>query len=174
VSVESRLGEGSTFRLTLPAMRGASDDPLDGSGEIIDRLCGLRVLVVDDNMINRELARAILEPAGVEVSEAQGGREAVEIAQSLPFDVILMDLRMPDMDGRTAVRAIRSEPGPNQHMPILAFSADGMVDCSAAENAGFQGVVRKPISPADLLQALIRATIEDPMLDEGASYAAAS
>ena len=158
VSVESRVGQGSTFRLVLPAasatfgLPGASLAP-DATG-----LCGLRILVADDNAANRELTRAILEPAGVEVSEACNGEEAVAIARDLPFDVILMDLRMPRLDGRGALAAIRLDAGPNQHMPVVAFSAEGAMDAAECALQGFQGVVRKPTSRDALLTALIRVT----------------
>ena len=113
VSVTGRVGRRSTpANWSCRRAGGLRRTHSVGSGEGLDRLYGVRVLVVDDNAANRELARAIMEPAGVEVSEAQGGREAVEIAQSLPFDVILMDLRMPDLDGEAAVAAIAARPGP--------------------------------------------------------------
>ncbi len=179
VSVTSRVGRGSTFRLALPALRAFAKDAQGGFGVDLERLCGLRVLVADDNAVNRELARAILEPAGVEVSDAADGVETIEAAASAPFDAILMDLRMPRLDGHGALRAIRERPGPNQHMPILAFSADGQLDAAQAARAGFQGVVRKPTSPGDLLRALARAVDADlgdadPAFAEGPRYAAAS
>jgi PAS domain S-box-containing protein len=174
VSVTSRVGRGSTFRLVLPAMRTFAKDAEGGFGVDLETLCGVRVLVADDNAVNRELARAILEPAGVEVSEAVDGLETVEAAGRAPFDAILMDLRMPGLDGHQALAAIRNRPGPNQHMPILAFSADGMLDIVQAAGSGFQGVVRKPTSPGELLRALARAIDTDQALEEGAQYAAAS
>jgi PAS domain S-box-containing protein len=179
VSLESRLGVGSTFRLEIPALpaNAPAAAPTGDSGP--DRLFGLRVLVVDDNSVNRELARAILETAGVEVSQASGGQEAVDMAQRLPFDAILMDLRMPGLDGRGALAAIRRTPGPNQQMPILAFSADGQMDAAQARAAGFQGQVRKPTSPAEMLRALDRAVDPDlspdlSLEEVGPCHAAAS
>ena len=174
VSVTSRVGRGSTFRLTLPALPGVAEAPTGTRASDLERLYGLRVLVVDDNAVNREIARAVLESVGVEVSEVHDGREAVDVARRLPFDAILMDLRMPGLDGRAATAAIRREPGPNQHMPILAFSADGVMDLSAPQNACFQGVVLKPTSPPDLFKALLRAMDEEPVVAEGTLYAAAS
>jgi PAS domain S-box-containing protein len=174
VSVTSRVGRGSTFRLTLPALPGVADAATGTRASDLAELYGLRVLVVDDNAVNRELARAILESVGVEVSEVHDGREAVEIAQRLPLDAILMDLRMPGLDGRAATAAIRRLPGPNQHMPVLAFSADGIMDLSAPENLCFQGVVLKPTSPADLFRALLRVMDDGSAVDEGTPYAAAS
>jgi PAS domain S-box-containing protein len=156
ITVRSRPGRGSTFRLELPAQTAAVAPVGPAGAAAPDMLAGLRVLVVDDNANNRELARAILEIAGVDVSEACDGAEAVRIAQGRPFDLILMDLRMPVMDGRSALAAIRGAPGPNRDMPILAFSADGGGDLQ-----GFQGWVSKPILPATLLAAIADACGED-------------
>jgi PAS domain S-box-containing protein len=174
VSVTSRVGRGSTFRLTLPALRGVGDGSTGPTGVDLERLYGARVLVVDDNAANRELARAVLESVGAEVSEVADGREAVDVAGRLPFDAILMDLRMPGLDGRAATAAIRREPGPNRHMPILAFSADGSMDLTAPENADFQGVVRKPTTPTDLLRALSRAIDDEAALTERTPHVTAS
>ncbi len=174
VTVTSRVGRGSTFRLALPALRALAKDAEGRLGVDLETLCGLRVLVADDNVVNRELARAILELAGVEVSEAVDGLEAVEAAVRTPFDAILMDLRMPGLDGCQALAAIRGQPGPNQHMPVLAFSADGLLDAARAAGSGFQGVVRKPTSPGELLRAVARAIGADQALEDGARYAVAS
>jgi PAS domain S-box-containing protein len=174
VSVSSRLGRGSTFRLVLPALITHAGEAASLHGGGLDQLCGLRVLVADDNAANRELTRAVLEPAGLEVSEACDGLEAVEIASTLPFDVILMDLRMPGLDGRSAAAVIRRDPGPNQHMPILAFSADGMMSAEQAHAIGFQGMLHKPVAPREMLQALLNAVQDNHTLEEGSQYAAAS
>jgi len=171
VEAKSRVGRGSTFRLELPAQPGVADAATGTRASDLEALYGLRVLVVDDNAVNRELARAILESVGAEVSEVGDGTEAVDIAQRVPFDIILMDLRMPGLDGRSATAAIRREPGPNQHMPVLAFSADGIMDLAAPQNRCFQGVVLKPTSPADLFRALLRALADDPASAEGTIHA---
>ena len=172
ITVRSRPGRGSTFRLELPAQTSATASLTAAESAGPDVLAGLRVLVVDDNANNRELARAVLEPAGVEVSEAGDGAEAVRKAQELPFDVILMDLRMPVMDGRSALAAIRGEPGPNRDMPVLAFSADGGGDERDLE--GFQGWVAKPILASALLAAISGAVSEDLAFFSESSDAAAA
>lgn len=173
ISVKSRIGQGSTFRLELPAAEasepagcgvGLADDPL--------ALDGVRVLVADDNAANRELARAILQPAGVEVTEACGGLEAVELAQRLPVDLILMDLQMPGLDGYGAARAIRREPGPNRDMPILAFSSDTVVLERSAGASLFDGRVEKPLTALRLLDAVRRAVFDIGVEEEGQSRAA--
>jgi PAS domain S-box-containing protein len=171
ITVGGRLGHGSTFSLKLPAA------PTEAApGTAVDcpeheALAGLRVLVVDDNPNNRELARSVLEGAGVEVSEAYDGADAVRFAVSLPFDLILLDLRMPGMDGRAALAEIRQRPGPNQDIPILAFSADGG---GADGLCGFQGQVSKPIQPQVMLAAIGQAVGDDrDLLMEHADAAAA-
>jgi CheY-like chemotaxis protein len=127
-----------------------------------DAFLGLRVLVVDDNDSNRELARAILSQFGVEVTEAANGLEAIDLTQRAPFDVILMDMRMPGLDGRATLTAIRECPGPNRDMPILAFSADNIGDAPDMIRLDeFQGRVIKPIEPLALLAAIARAIGDD-------------
>jgi CheY-like chemotaxis protein len=160
ITLTSRVGRGSTFRVELPAPV-AEEAPVGEAGEAAPgSLDWARILVVDDNAINRELARAILEPLGVEVSEACDGAEAIEAA-GLPVDLILMDLRMPALNGRSAAEEIRRTPGPNQDIPILAFSADSEIADDPAGLGPFDGQVRKPVEPAALIGALI-AALSDP------------
>ena len=92
------------------------------------------MLIADDHAANRELVRAILTPFGCSVTEAENGLEAVAAAQAAPYDIILMDLRMPGLDGASAVRAIRQGQGLNAAIPILAFSAGA--DAASASDAG--------------------------------------
>ena len=153
IGVVSRPGEGSVFHVSVrapiveaPPMRGDAPD----KAMALD----LRILVADDNAANRELARVLLEALGAEVTEAASGADALAAAGALPFDVILMDLRMPDMEGGVAARRIRDEPGPNQTVPILAFTADVRTPALTAQSGPFDGVVRKPIESRELLQAL--------------------
>lgn len=87
------------------------------------------------------------------MTEAVNGAEVVALAAEAPFDVILVDLNMPVLDGRDALRRIRTEPGPNQHATIFAFTADRAetVTCGAG---GFDGVIEKPIVAANMLTSL--------------------
>ena len=152
IGVSSRPGEGSVFRVGVKAptveapqmLREAPDDAI---------ALGLRILVADDNASNRELARALLEAMGAEVTDVATAAAALEAAGALPFDAILMDVRMPDMDGDAVARRIREGNGPNQTIPILAFTAD--VQTPAPGAGPFDGVVRKPIAPRDLMEALV-------------------
>jgi PAS domain S-box-containing protein len=160
IGLRSQPGEGSTFFFALPAPPAApvAETPrIETAGATPVDLDGLRVLVVDDNAVNRELARAILTPLGAEVTEAGDGVEAVEAALSLPFDVILMDIRMPRQDGPSAARRIRQAAGPNQDIPILGFSADISLDTAGVADFAFDGLVGKPLDPLALIQAVVAA-----------------
>jgi len=163
IGVESRAGEGSRFWFRIPAPISASAAVAEtGDGPVRPQFDGVRVLVVDDHPTNRELARLFLAAVGAEVTEACDGEEAVELADSWPFDVILMDLRMPRLDGMAALRRIRSGPGPNDATPILAFTADATAELAGSlTSEGFDDVVAKPLEPNALLAAIARATAID-------------
>jgi PAS domain S-box-containing protein len=169
IGVTSTPGEGATFYVVLPAP--AVETPQDLAGDDAPlSIEGVRVFLADDNATNRELARRILEAAGAEVQEAADGAEAVERLALLPVDVVLMDLRMPRLDGRGALARLRAEPGPNQRAPVLAFTADADL-AGEGDLAGFDGLVRKPIQPLELYGA-IAAAAQWPLEDEEVSYAA--
>ena len=112
----------------------------------------LRILVVDDLVVNRKLLSAILASSGQSVTEAANGPEAIEAAASGPFDLILMDLHMPRMDGAAATRAIRAGAAANRATPILALTADTRPEqVAVCAEAGMDGYLTKPISLPELL-----------------------
>ena len=176
IGVASKAGAGSAFhfRIDAPVTAPSAAEPEEttaGSG-----LQGVRALIVDDNPMNRELARAVLAPFGVEISEAADGLAAVAAAAHR-FDVILMDIRMPLMDGPTALAKIRAGDGPNRDAPILAFTADAQV-AGLGEPGGFDGLVRKPIVALALAQAISEAVCREAqareeIADSGPAKAAA-
>ncbi len=132
---------------------------------------GVRVLVVDDNAANRELAHLFLEGVGAEVSDAADGEAAARMASELPYDVVLMDIRMPVLDGPGALARIRATAGPNDTTPILAFTADADANSRARFTAlGFDGLVEKPVTPQALISAVATATAFAEQLD--AAYVA--
>ncbi len=158
IGVDSAHGEGSVFRLTLPAP--AADIPAgvnDDNRAEIPSIDGTRVFVVDDNPINRELARKVLEAAGCEVTEAGCGTEALERLGLLPVDIVLMDLRMPGLNGHKTLARLRKAGGPNQDIPVMAFTADADF-AGDGELDAFTGVVRKPIAPLEMYATIARAT----------------
>jgi PAS domain S-box-containing protein len=160
IGIESEPGKGSSFWFRIPAQKLGI--PASGFGHKPVKhlsLAGVRTLVVDDNSLNRELARLFLLGAGAEVREACDGEEAVELASQWPFDVILMDMRMPKLDGLGALQRIRAEGGPNDATPILAFTAgaDALI-ATGSGDIGFQALVEKPFTATTILAAVAKAT----------------
>ncbi|MBE7218298.1 MAG: response regulator [Caulobacteraceae bacterium] len=164
LSARNNPGRGAAFTLDLllaqasvaPVLREAAPAPADS--QRLPR--SAHVLVVDDNATNRMVAQTLCRIFGATSETAGDGLEAVELARSGAFDLILMDIRMPRMDGVEATRAIRALPAPVSATPILALTAN--VDPGAAEAylaAGMQAVVEKPIQ-SDRLYAAMRDALE--------------
>jgi CheY-like chemotaxis protein len=159
IGVDSRLGEGSCFWFELSFRPGAADGaPAAEADPAQLRPCPpTRILLAEDNLINQGIARAFLEAAGHSVSIVADGHEAVNAVRNGSFDVVLMDIQMPQMDGLEATRAIRGLSGPVARIPIIALSASAMSDdIEACRAVGMDDHVAKPIMPADLNAALIR------------------
>ncbi|MDR3507055.1 MAG: ATP-binding protein [Caulobacteraceae bacterium] len=156
-------GLGATFTLTLPLTDAepAPDAPPkaeDEAGE--DAGPGMRILVADDNPTNRKVAELILAAAGAQVHCVEDGVEAVEAYQSKTYDVILMDLQMPRMDGLTAIRTIREqeEAAHAARTPIVVLSANVMAEHrNASAAAGADDHIGKPFRAEDLIDAVSRA-----------------
>jgi PAS domain S-box-containing protein len=164
IGVLSQAGVGSCFWFTLPAGQVDSveivptAETVESAEAMATAFPAVRVLVVDDHGANRELVRLFLSAVGAQVMEAADGLEACATARDLPFDLILMDLRMPRMDGRTACARIRAAGGPNAETPILAFTADAeREDVDALRAEGFSGLVGKPIDATGLVTAMAEA-----------------
>ena len=154
LTYEPRPAGGSAFRVNLELPR--AETPAAAAEELAEAERAPRVLVVDDHPTNREVARLILASYGCEVAEADDGASAVAAAAAAPYDAILMDVRMPGMDGLEATRAIRASGGPCADVPILAVTADVMRDdVERCRAAGMNGHVPKPINPARLMTALM-------------------
>ncbi len=117
-----------------------------------------RVLLVDDIAMNRDVVGAFLRSAGHEVWLAENGEDGIRLAAEHSFDVILMDVRMPEMDGLEAARRIRALPAPNGQIPILALTAGVLPDeIAECEMAGMDGLVAKPVEYTKLMQAIADA-----------------
>lgn len=167
IDVDSRLGEGSTFILHLPFDRAADvveevrpvEDVAAPAEDPVRPPC---VLVVDDHPVNREVARILLEAFGCEVVEVCDGQEALDAVESRRFDLVLMDVRMPRMDGLEATRRIRTLPGKGAALSIVAMTADAMPeDVSRCLAAGMNAHMAKPINQAGLLAMVNRAITGD-------------
>ena len=170
IGVESLKDEGSLFWLRLPlpvaepdlaaVHNGQTDAEPAKSNLLADQVAvphgpPLDVLLVEDNAINRFLMHRFLESAGHRVTEAHDGIEAIACANQRPFDVILMDVSMPLLDGVSATRAIRLGKGPNAEARILALTAHALPQEQAQFRAvGMETALTKPVIRDDLLNAL--------------------
>ncbi len=159
--VVSEMGRGSEFWFTAELQRGQSEiAPVQPSRAIVeDELrqvgAGARVLIVEDNPVNQEVARLMLELAGLEVDVADNGAEAVERAAAARYDLVLMDMQMPVMDGLQATQRIRALPKSGQ-MPILAMTANAFAeDRAACLAAGMDDHVTKPVNPDELYATVL-------------------
>jgi PAS domain S-box-containing protein len=164
VGVDSRPGEGSRFWFEIDAP-AAEISVEDGRETRVD-LAGARVLIVDDSAANREIARLILQSAGAQTTEADDGLSGASAADAAPFDAVLMDLRMPGMNGRDALLAIRRPGALNEATPVAAFSADAATSRDALFRAGFDDVVGKPLDPETLLAVVARMIAGEPLAGE--------
>ena len=148
IGMESEIGFGSLFWFTLPCrvpMEDGFPDAINASPGSVELIQGSpKVLVVEDYLPNRVIARSHLESVGCQVSEALNGREAVELAEERFFDLILMDVQMPEMDGLEATALIRQ--GPNRETPIVGLTANAFPDdLRQYRQAGMNGVLTKPL-----------------------------
>jgi len=147
IVVQSKYGEGSNFRIYLEQEIVSMEIPEDKSEEIeIDYSLhtGKRILVVDDSKINLKVATQILKPYNFNIVTAESGFEAIDLAQSQTFDLILMDIMMPKMNGVETLRRLKEISGFD--VPVVALTADAIEGTDEKYiNAGFNDYLSKPI-----------------------------
>ncbi|MFM7415927.1 MAG: ATP-binding protein, partial [Alphaproteobacteria bacterium] len=159
IGCQSNSGAGSTFWIEIPLVMAempevAPEVPGQNSSPPVAQN-RLRILVVDDVKANRDVAGALLVSLGHDIAFASGGAEALEKLPTEVFDLVLMDLQMPQMDGFDAARAIRAMPDPLGKVPIFALTASVMPDqIAAAQAAGMNGHIGKPLTREALATAL--------------------
>ncbi len=164
IGVHSEPGQGSTFWFEVPLQRGHG--PMPDVGQILPRMGaddrlrqqhrGARVLLAEDNEINIEVVQEMLHAVGLDVVVAENGRAAVARAMQGPFDLMLMDMQMPEMDGLEATRRIRAI-GLHTTTPIVALTANAFTDDrQACLDAGMNAMLTKPVDPALLYQSLLQ------------------
>jgi two-component system sensor histidine kinase/response regulator len=146
------FGEKVESRKPRTSLQGKSQEDIDALGKI----CGAKVLLAEDNEINQEIAIELLEGVGLNITVANNGREAVDLAGQTSFDCILMDMQMPEMDGYEATQELRKD-NRYKELPIIAMTANAMQgDREKCLEAGMNDYVSKPINPKDLYSALVK------------------
>lgn len=176
IGVESELGKGSSFFFTLRLIEATGLGDGDGassaeaSGESAEKAviqalqacAGSRILVVEDNMINQEIARLMLENCGMTVDMAENGREALAMVRQAPYDLILMDMQMPIMGGEEATRCLREMGNTSEffwlaRIPIIAMTANAMQeDRQRCMDAGMNDHLAKPFDPVAMRAMVLR------------------
>ncbi len=159
ITAASDPGQGASFTLTLP-LADAPPEEVSAEPALVEAEPDLRILVADDNATNRRVAELILSAAGAEVISVEDGLEAVAAFEAQEFDIILMDLQMPRMDGLTAIRMIRKREAAAgaARTPIVVLSANVMAEHKdAAAAAGADDHLGKPFRAEALIEAVARA-----------------
>lgn len=166
VGVESELGQGSVFWVRVPLPSAEADIRQRKERALVpdQNTQGRKVLLVEDNEINRLVCREMLVQMGCSVDEAVDGAEGIRCADAKPYDLILMDIGMPVLDGKEAAQRILQGDGPNVATPLIALTAHAMPDdIQKFKKTGFRDVLIKPLSRSKMRDALADNLAERPL-----------
>lgn len=159
VSVISELGKGSTFsfEISYEVSTQVTDAVIVSEEKKKNLLLGITVLVAEDNIINQKVVKNTLQKQGAKITIANNGREAIDEMKQQSFDIVLMDLQMPEVDGYKATRYIRQVM--KNDTPIVAMTADALKgEAEKCYEAGMSGFISKPFEPNDLYHQIIKLT----------------
>ena len=178
VVVESEPGRGSTFTLTFQA-EAANDDAIARSSEPsfpavsetdLMRLRGIKILLVDDNAVNRQVVKLFTAPLAPKFVEAVNGQEALDRLRDEAFDIVLLDVHMPVMDGKEAIKRMRASPEAWSKLPVIALTADAMSgDRERYLALGMTDYVSKPLDQRELTHKIAAAMNDRRLLIEKAA-----
>ena len=159
IGVESEVGKGSTFWVEIALALGEKPREDAHTANAATRLRPLTILLAEDNKVNQKVAVGLLSPAGHKIDVVETGADAVTAIDwgKTTYDLVLMDMHMPVMDGVEATRRIRALPAPKNAVPIIAATAGAMAgEIQRCLDAGMNDYVGKPINPEQLIQAILR------------------
>jgi hypothetical protein len=163
IGVTSEVGAGSTFWFTVRLDRATGDAvapaptfaQIPAEAQLRSRHAGTQILLAEDEPINQEVSRGLLEDIGLVVDLAEDGAQAVEMARRTRYDLILMDMQMPNLNGIDATRAIRAIAG-HEFTPILAMTANAFnEDRQTCLAAGMNDHIAKPVDPGALFETIL-------------------
>lgn len=162
VQLKSKLGIGSTFTFFLKIIKGNAGTPVSvimnaADSQQLQSLAGVKILLVEDNLINQKVAVKMLTNQGAKVAIANNGLEAIEMLREKEYDIILMDIQMPEMDGYQATRFIRKElDDPISKTPIIAMTASALTsEKDKCLNAGMDNYITKPFQAKELFEKIL-------------------
>ena len=161
IMVESKPGIGSTFILLVELQKGEKPEEIlntyNDSGISSETCSDLLVLLAEDNLVNQQVAKGMFKKLGVDYEVASDGKEAVLKAKSKAYDLILMDIQMPEMDGLEATKMIKSQASPNSDTPVIALTANAMEgDRELYLSVGMDDYMTKPIQKELLRRMLLK------------------
>jgi TMAO reductase system sensor TorS len=170
IGVESNVGQGSTFWFTIHCTAGAPPQDTELFDiEVLPAAPRLRILVAEDSPVNQMVVKMFLEKEGHQVVVVENGLEALQAIKMATYDLVLMDIQMPEMDGLIAARTIRGLEGEISDIPIIAITGNAMTgDQEEYLAAGMNDYLAKPYDPQQLMAAIARVTEMKPGIAQGA------